>query len=166
MKAWIARQGCQASRSECNDWERWAVGYPQSPSYQPARAGALVLSRSVEERESRPGPQGAVARLHQLPSARGSLSLLGRTVQSDEAHLRAHVNAVNPRGNWAPASGSTKVRDLIRPWARRTQAEVFPGGTSAPGGESRARAGCPELVLVLLSGAEGLSLNSTSVLSN
>ena len=42
---------------------------------------------------------------------------LWRTVKYEEVYLKAYANASEARRDWAPTSGSTTTRDLIRPWA-------------------------------------------------
>ena len=74
---------------------------------------------------------------------------------------------MKPGGNWEPTSGSTTTRGPIRPWGYRTPAKVFHQVTDVgEEGAVQAKESRIDQTLVSLAGAAGLSLNSTSVLSN
>ena len=90
---------------------------------------------------------------------------LWRTVKYEELYLKAYPNATE-----APRELSAYFRFYNnqrphQPLGYRTPAEVFHGARIPPEDESKTREGPPERVLVSLAGATGLSLNSTSILS-
>ena len=91
---------------------------------------------------------------------------LWRTVKYEEVYLNAYVNAVEARRE---LGAYFRFYDDLRPHQAlgyRTPAEVFHQARNAPGKESKITEGPPERVLVSSAGATGLSLDSTSILSN
>ena len=93
---------------------------------------------------------------------------LWRTVKYEEVYLKAYANASEARRELgALPPGSTTTRDLIRPWATGTPAEVFHQVTDVgEEGAVQAKESPIDQTLVSLAGAAGLSPNSTSILSN
>ncbi len=83
----------------------------------------------------------------------------------EEAYLEAYGNASEARGE---LGAYLRFYNDLRPHhalVYRTPAEVFHGARIPTGKESKTEEGPPQRVLVSLSGAAGLSLNFTSILS-
>ena len=100
-----------------------------------------------------------------------------QTIQRRRQHNReaegAHQTSIRPLISRIPKcatfAGCQQFYNDQRPHQAlgyRTPAEVFHQARNAPGKESKMTEDPPERVLVSSAGATGLSLNSTSILSN
>ena len=90
---------------------------------------------------------------------------LRRTVKYEEVYLKAYTSASEARkemGTYFRFYNNQRPHQAL---GYRTPAEVFHQVRNAPSEESKVTEAPPEQVLVLLAGAAGLSLNSTSILS-
>ena len=95
---------------------------------------------------------------------------LWRTVKYEEVYLKAYADATEARRELGVYFRFYNGQRPHQALGYRTPGEVFqeamPEAMNVPGQESKQRRCSPEPVLVSLTGTAGLSLNSTSVLSN
>ena len=84
----------------------------------------------------------------------------------EEVYLKAHVSATEARRELNAYFRFYNNQRPHQALGYRTPAQVFHGTTIPPEEESKTWEGRPERVLVSSAGAAGLSLNSTSILSN
>ena len=91
---------------------------------------------------------------------------LWRTVKYEEVYLKAYTSASETRRGLGAYFRFYNNQRPHQALGYRTPAEVFHQVRNAPAEESKVTEVPPKQVLVSLAGAAGLSLNSTSVLSN
>ena len=95
---------------------------------------------------------------------------LWRTVKYEEVYLKAYADATEARRELGAYFRFYNGQRPHQALGYRTPREVFqeamPEAMNVPGQESKQRRCSPEPVLVSLAGTAGLSLNSTSILSN
>ena len=91
---------------------------------------------------------------------------LWRTLKYEEVYLKAYANATEARRELSAYFRFYNDQRPHQALGCRTPAEVFHQARNAPGKESKMTEDPPERVLVSYAGATGLSLNSTSILSN
>ena len=91
---------------------------------------------------------------------------LWRTVKYEEVYLKAYANATEARRELSAYFRFYNDQRPHQALGYRTPAEVFHEARNATGDRSKVTEGPPERVLVSWAGAAGLSLNSTSDLSN
>ncbi len=91
---------------------------------------------------------------------------LWRTVKYEEVYLKAYANAKEARRELGAYFRFYNNQRPHQALGYRTPAEVFHQARNAPGKESKMTEDPPERVLASSAGATGLSLNSTSILSN
>ena len=90
---------------------------------------------------------------------------LWRTVKYEEVYLEAYASTSEARRELGAYFRFYNNQRPHQALGYRTPAEVFHGAGNAPAEESKVAEGPPELVLVSSAGAAGLSLNSSSILS-
>ena len=90
---------------------------------------------------------------------------LWRTVKHEVVYLKAFAYASGAGGKWEPISGSPMTRGPIKPWATGPQPR-WSTEAGFPEGGIDGKENLPELVLVSLARAMGISPISTSILSN
>ena len=91
---------------------------------------------------------------------------LWRTLKYEEVYLKAYANASEARRELGAYLRFYNDQRPHQALGYRTPAEVFHEARNATVDRSKLTEGPPERVLASLAGAAGLSLNSTSVLSN
>ena len=91
---------------------------------------------------------------------------LWRTLKYEEVYLKAYANATEARKEVGAYFRFYNDQRPHQALGYRTPAEMFHGAIDAPGEESKEGRNSTERVLVSLSGAPGLSLDSPSIRSN
>ena len=91
---------------------------------------------------------------------------LWRTVKYEEVYLKAYANASEARRELGAYFRFYNNQRPHQALSYRTPAEVFHGAIIAPAEESKGRRDSSQPVLLSSAEAAGLSLSSTSILSN
>ena len=100
------------------------------------------------------------------PFSSGRVERLWRTVNYEEVYLKAYADAGEARRELGAYFRFYNDQRPHQALGYRTPAEVYHQAMNVPGKASEERRCSPEPTRVSLAGAAGLSLNSTSILSN